>query len=81
MIFPPEKETTEGGVSQGEVSELLEKPTSKDEQMRALLLMAGRSCEVVTGVTIGKSYLHVRIGPDGVSLVYPSIEAPGYKLE
>lgn len=34
MIFPPERETVEGGVSHGEVSEILEKPISKNEQVR-----------------------------------------------
>ncbi|GFZ42878.1 hypothetical protein JCM24511_00596 [Saitozyma sp. JCM 24511] len=65
VIFPPEKDTAEGGDAHGETSEILEKPLSKHEQARSLALMAGRSCEVVTGVTI----------------VYPSIEAPGYKLQ
>ncbi|RSH94370.1 hypothetical protein EHS25_004173 [Saitozyma podzolica] len=52
VIFPPEKDTAEGGDAHGETSEILEKPLSKHEQARSLALMAGRSCEVVTGVTI-----------------------------
>ncbi|ORY25250.1 inosine triphosphate pyrophosphatase-like protein [Naematelia encephala] len=65
VIFPPEKDTQENGAAHGEISEILEKPINKDEQIRALLSMSGRSCEVITGVTI----------------VYPCVEAPGYKLE
>ena len=37
VIFPPEKETVDGGISQGEVSEILEKPISKDEQVGILV--------------------------------------------
>ncbi|CAD6582013.1 MAG: hypothetical protein TREMPRED_003155 [Tremellales sp. Tagirdzhanova-0007] len=65
VIFPPERDTVEGGVFHGEMSEIFEKPISKVDQLRTLSLMAGRACEVVTGVTI----------------VYPTVEAPGYKLE
>ncbi|KAK1920810.1 inosine triphosphate pyrophosphatase-like protein [Papiliotrema laurentii] len=65
VIFPPEKETREGGRYHGEVSEIMEKPVNKDEQTKWLNLMSGRTAEVVTGVTI----------------VYPCVEAPGYKIE
>ncbi|KAK8861326.1 septum formation protein Maf [Kwoniella newhampshirensis] len=64
VIFPPEKDTAEGGSAHGEVSEVLEKPINKEDQAKILGLMAGRECEVITGVTI----------------VYPSIEAPGFKV-
>ncbi|EJT46125.1 hypothetical protein A1Q1_05336 [Trichosporon asahii var. asahii CBS 2479] len=50
VIFPPEKDTAEGGKYHGEHSEILEKPINKEEQLRALDLMAGRECEVVTAV-------------------------------
>lgn len=53
VIFPPEKDTAEGGIAHGEHSEILEKPPNKAEQARLLDLMAGRSCEVVTAVCIG----------------------------
>lgn len=33
MVFPPEKDTAEGGPAHGEVSEILEKPINKDEQV------------------------------------------------
>ncbi|WVR04072.1 septum formation protein Maf [Kwoniella sp. DSM 27419] len=65
VIFPPEKDTADGGQYQGETSEVLEKPINRDEQTRSLSLMAGRSCEVITGV----------------SIVYPIIEAPGFKVQ
>nr|XP_019012400.1 septum formation protein Maf [Kwoniella pini CBS 10737]OCF51181.1 septum formation protein Maf [Kwoniella pini CBS 10737] len=61
VIFPPEKDTIEGGQYHGEISEVLEKPINKDEQARSLSLMAGRQCEVIT--------------------VYPTIEAPGFKVQ
>lgn len=54
VIFPPEKDTAEGGISAGQTSEILEKPLNKEEQYHLLDLMSGHSCEVVTGVCIGK---------------------------
>ncbi len=45
--------------------ELLEKPTSKDDNLRMLLDLNGGVCEVVTGVTV----------------VYPILTAPGYALK
>ncbi|KAG5652182.1 hypothetical protein H0H81_005981 [Sphagnurus paluster] len=44
--------------------ELLEKPSSKEDNLRMLLDLNGNVCEVVTGVTI----------------VYPVLSAPGYSL-
>lgn len=35
MIFPPEKDTIDGGIAQGETSEILEKPLSKEDQVSA----------------------------------------------
>ena len=37
VIFPPERETVEGGESHGEVSEIFEKPIAKVEQVRSNL--------------------------------------------
>ncbi|ORX36412.1 inosine triphosphate pyrophosphatase-like protein [Kockovaella imperatae] len=65
VIFPPEEDTAEGGEAHGEESEILEKPMSKDEQRRWLNMMNGRRVQIVTAVT----------------LAYPSVVAPGYKLE
>ncbi|WRT65427.1 septum formation protein Maf [Kwoniella shivajii] len=65
VIFPPEKDTAEGGQYHGEISEVLEKPINKNEQTRSLSSMAGRQCEVITGV----------------SIVYPTVEAPGFKVQ
>ncbi|KAJ8455202.1 hypothetical protein ONZ45_g18222 [Pleurotus djamor] len=45
--------------------ELLEKPSSKEDNLRMLLDLNGGVCEVVTGVTI----------------VYPTITAPGYAMK
>ncbi|KAI0806069.1 Maf/Ham1 [Irpex lacteus] len=45
--------------------DILEKPSSKDDNLRMLLDMNGGVCEVVTGV----------------SLVYPVLEAPGYNIK
>ncbi|WVO17937.1 septum formation protein Maf [Cryptococcus depauperatus] len=64
VVFPPEKDTEEGGAAHGEISEILEKPINNDEQAKNLALMAGRKCEIITGITI----------------VYPSLEHPGYKV-
>lgn len=36
MIFPPEQETAAGGIAHGEISEILEKPFSKAEQVGVL---------------------------------------------
>lgn len=44
---------------------MLEKPQSKDDNLRMLLDLSGKSCEVVTGV----------------SIIYPVLTAPGYKIE
>ena len=44
---------------------MLEKPLNKEDQIRNLTLMAGRACEIITGVTIA----------------YPCVQAPGFKLE
>ncbi|KAG1736295.1 Maf Ham1 [Suillus lakei] len=51
----------EAGVRQ----ELLEKPSSKEDNMRMLMDLNGGICEVVTGV----------------SLVYPILSAPGYEIK
>lgn len=59
VIFPPERITAEasanGSTVPGMQSQILEKPSSKEDQFRMLDLMAGKECEVITGVTIGMS--------------------------
>jgi len=63
--------------------ELLEKPASKEDNLRMLLDLNGSVCEVVTGVVVGRfnlpnsgyEYLLKR------SLVYPTITAPGYAIK
>lgn len=58
MIFPPERVSQEANSDISTVagmrSQVMEKPTSKEDQIRMLDLMAGKECEVITGVTIGK---------------------------
>ncbi|KAH7911533.1 Maf Ham1 [Hygrophoropsis aurantiaca] len=49
----------------GTTQELLEKPSSKEDNLRMLLDLNGGVCEVVTGV----------------SLVYPILSAPGYDIK
>ena len=34
VIFPPERDTAEGGKHEGEISEILEKPISRADQAR-----------------------------------------------
>lgn len=41
--------------------ELLEKPTSKADNLRMLLDMSGSVCEIVTGVTVGEHLLHTSL--------------------
>lgn len=48
-----------------EPQDVLEKPHSKEDNMRMLLDLNGGVCEVVTGVTV----------------VFPVLEAPGYKMK
>ena len=64
--------------------DILEKPSSKEDNLRMLLDMNGGVCEVVTGVSLGSSFLVVlnaspRAHMDG--LVYPVLEAPGYNIK
>ena len=37
VIFPPEKDTAEGGKHEGEISEILEKPVSRADQVGRLM--------------------------------------------
>lgn len=37
-----------------DLCEILEKPVSKDDQLRMLQNMSGADCEIVTGVSIGE---------------------------
>lgn len=59
VIFPPERVSQEANSNINTVagmrSQVLEKPTSMEDQIRMLDLMAGKECEVITGVTIGES--------------------------
>lgn len=69
--------------------ELLEKPTSKTDNLRMLLDMNGGVCEVVTGVSIGKysSDLHItRVHQLIIFIcfllaVYPVLASPGYDIK
>ncbi|KAK7454457.1 hypothetical protein VKT23_011213 [Stygiomarasmius scandens] len=61
----PSTSQTGYSVLPGITQELLEKPTSKEDNLRMLLDMNGGVCEVVTGVTIA----------------FPILQAPGYGLK
>ncbi|EIN03926.1 Maf/Ham1 [Punctularia strigosozonata HHB-11173 SS5] len=61
---PPSTSDATYGTDSGP-QDLLEKPTSKEDNMRMLLDLNGGICEVVTGVT----------------LVYPTLVAPGYDIK
>jgi hypothetical protein len=55
---PPSASDATYGTSAGP-QELLEKPTSKDDNMRMLLDLNGGMCEVVTGVTLGEIVVYI----------------------
>jgi len=61
---PPTLSSTPYSELPGFRPELLEKPTSRDDNLRMLLDLNGGRCEVITGV----------------SIVFPVLEAPGYKI-
>lgn len=73
--------------------ELLEKPTSKADNLRMLLDMNGGVCEVVTGVSVGQSDLsqdtlssHILLLTTTettyyVHIVYPILTSPGYEIK
>ncbi|KDR78545.1 hypothetical protein GALMADRAFT_243959 [Galerina marginata CBS 339.88] len=61
----PVTSDTSYSILPGIVQELLEKPTSKQDNLRMLLDLNGNVCEVVTGVTV----------------VYPILTAPGYNIK
>ena len=63
--------------------ELLEKPSSKEDNLRMLLDLNGNVCEVVTGVCIGLPF------PDDPRylstltpcIAYPILTSPGYQIK
>lgn len=66
--------------------DILEKPIDKDDNMRMLLDLNGGVCEVVTGVSIGarlvpNSSQRTVILSSILSVVFPVLEAPGYKIK
>ncbi|KAH7928312.1 Maf-like protein [Leucogyrophana mollusca] len=76
----------------GTTQELLEKPVSKEDNLRMLLDLNGGVCEVVTGVSLGafvssvstkpvanRSHLDSTHGSFAV-VVYPVLSAPGYEI-
>ena len=73
-----------GGLPQ----DILEKPIDEEDNMRMLLDLNGGRCEVVTGVTVGAFFLAVAVYigvPNrklmGRDIVFPVLEAPGYKIK
>jgi septum formation protein len=71
----------------GTRQELLEKPTSKEDNLRMLLDLNGGVCEVVTGVTVGEYTIHapllprIYLGKIFDIAVYPVLSAPGYTIK
>ncbi|KAG8951247.1 hypothetical protein FRC04_006486 [Tulasnella sp. 424] len=61
----PSTSNVSAGLEHAIRPEILEKPTSKADNLRMLLDLNGRSCEVVTGV----------------SVVFPILTAPGYAIK
>lgn len=63
--------------------ELLEKPTSKEDNMRMLLDLNGGVCEVVTGVALGAKIMisSIRLRVLISISVYPILSAPGYEIK
>ncbi|KAG1789305.1 Maf Ham1 [Suillus plorans] len=65
VVFTHALPSTSIEMETGVRQELLEKPSSKQDNMRMLMDLNGSVCEVVTGV----------------SLVYPILSAPGYEIK
>lgn len=65
VVFTHALPSTTIEMETGVQQELLEKPSSKEDNMRMLMDLNGGVCEVVTGV----------------SLVYPILSAPGYEIK
>jgi len=65
VVFTHALPSTTMEMETGVRQELLEKPSSKEDNLRMLLDLNGGVCEVVTGV----------------SLVYPILSAPGYEIK
>ncbi|KAG1767911.1 Maf Ham1 [Suillus occidentalis] len=65
VVFTHALPSTTIEMEMGVQQELLEKPSSKGDNMRMLMDLNGGVCEVVTGV----------------SLVYPILSAPGYEIK
>lgn len=62
--------------------ELLEKPTSKEDNIRMLLDLNGGVCEVVTGVALGAKIMSNILLRVLISIsVYPILSAPGYEIK
>lgn len=55
MIFPPEKDTAEGGKHEGEISEILEKPVSKADQVRDALAFDSDELEASPIAHVGEA--------------------------
>lgn len=63
------------------MSNILEKPDTREENLRMLQELNGKSCEVVTGVTVRKQISIERSSISKHISVFPVITAPGYKLQ
>jgi predicted house-cleaning NTP pyrophosphatase (Maf/HAM1 superfamily) len=55
VVLTRDNPITSGYQTSGLGADILEKPETREENLRMLMELNGRSCEVVTGVTVRKS--------------------------
>jgi Maf-like protein len=55
VVLTRDEAITSGYQTSGLGADILEKPETREENLRMLMELNGRSCEVVTGVTVCKS--------------------------
>lgn len=91
VIFPPERDTAEGGKHEGEVSEILEKPISRQDQVGLDIdPKEDTDCIETRPIAHGRKtvrsshrcddrFVWLSINSDWA--VIPTVEAPGYKLQ
>ncbi|OAX41899.1 Maf Ham1 [Rhizopogon vinicolor AM-OR11-026] len=83
VVFTHALPSTTMEMETGVRQELLEKPSSKEDNLRMLLDLNGGVCEVVTGVSLGAKIMisSTRLWmPISIS-VYPILSAPGYEIK
>jgi septum formation protein len=81
VVLTRDDAITSGYQTSGLGPDILEKPETREENLRMLMELNGKSCEVVTGVTVCKHPHCLVIQVAYISLVFPIVTAPGYKLQ